>query len=273
VDNLKARKDLIDLATVARFSTELRNLSLPHVDNLLITLFGIFVSPDTDQILRKNVASLSPGVWQCAEERIRYRIGTMVDGYRTNLQQDRLGQAVEFLRLVDGRVYETLPARIIALETLCDQLDDVHDGWDNFYNEPLVMKEILSYCRRSLDIPKECVGKLTRVILRCRIGRGLSYREGVSPSGVPLYDKFFGMLDDTGVANTIANLFLPEINSKLSHELCQKHLGSVLRTLLSITIAERLKAAIGLLLADLPNARNASSMREFRELTGPFIRW
>ena len=143
VDNIRARTAVIDSPTLARFSAELKNLSLPHVHNLVITLFGIFVSPDTDQILRKNVASLAPAVWQYAEDRVKYRIGTMVDGYRTNLRQDRLAQALEFLKLVDGRMYETLPARVIALENLCDQLDDAHDGWDNFYHEPPIMREIL----------------------------------------------------------------------------------------------------------------------------------
>jgi hypothetical protein len=273
VDNLKSRQDVIDTSTLARFSAELKNLSLPHVHNLSITLFGIFASPETDQILRKNVASIAPGVWECAEDRVKYRIGAMIDGYRTNLQQDKLAQGIEFLRLVNGRMYETLPARIIALENLCDQLDDVHDSWDNFHHEPPVMREILSYCRSSVDIPKESISKLTRVILRCRIGRGLSYRDGVSPAGLPLYDKFLGMLDDTGVAQCISNLFLPEINSKLDSKICLQHLASILANLRSITISERLKGAIDFLSNDLPNAGNASLKKQFRELTAPFIHW
>jgi hypothetical protein len=135
------------------------------------------------------------------------------------------------------------------------------------------MKEILSYCLSSVDIPKETVPKLTRVVLRCRLGRGLSYRDGVSPSGVPLYDKFFGMLDDNGVAHCIAGLFIPEINSKLHNQICQKHLAVILQTLRKIAIADRLKSAIDFLLADVSAASNASSHPKFRELTAPFIRW
>jgi hypothetical protein len=273
VDNLKARRDVVDDPTLTRFFGELKNLSLPHVHNLLITLFGIFVSPETDQILRKNVARLAPAVWQHGEDRVKYRIGTMIDGYRTNLQQVKLEQGIEFLKIVGGRMFESLPARTIALENLSDRLDDAHDGWDNYYNEPPIMREILSYFRSSVDIPKETMPKLTRVILRCRLGRGLSYRDGVSPSGVPLYDKFFGMLDDTGVAYCTENLFIPEINSKLSNEICQKHLTSVLQGLKKITIADRLKSAIDFLLGNIADAQNASSHAKFRELTAPFIQW
>lgn len=273
VDNLKARKDVVDEPTLARFIGELKNLSLPHVHNLLVTLFGMFVSPETDQILRKNVARLAPAVWEHAEGRVKYHIGTLIDGYRTNLNQARLDQGIEFLKLVGGRMFESLPARIIALENLSDQLDDVHDGWDNYYNEPPIMKEILSYSRSSVDIPKESVPKLTRVVLRCRLGRGLSYRQGVSPAGIPLYDKFLGMLDDNGVANCITSLFLPEVNSKLHNEICQKHLAAVLQILRKIAIAERLKAALDFLLADIPEAWNASARPKFMELTSPFIQW
>ena len=273
VDNLKARKDVVDDPTLTRFFAELKNLSLPHVHNLLITLFGMFVSPESDQILRKNVARLAPCVWEHAEDRVKYHIGTMIDGYRTNLNQAKLEQGIEFLKLVGGRMFESLPARIIALENLSDRLDDAHDGWDNYYNEPPIMQEILSYCRTSVDIPKETMPKLTRVVLRCRLGRGLSYRDGVSPSGVPLYDKFLGMLDDAGISNCIAGLFFPEVNSKLHNQICHKHLASILHTLRKIAIAERLKGAIDLLLADVAVARNASANPKFREMTSPFIQW
>jgi len=273
VENLKQARDVIDDPTLARFNSELRNLSVPHVNNLLITVFGIFVSPEADQILRKNVARIAPAVWEHSEERVKYRVGTMIDGYRTNLHQDKLIQGVEFLKLVNGRMYESLPARVIALENLADQLEEAHEGWDNYHKEPSIMREILTYGRSSVDLPKETLPKLTRVILRCRIGRGLPYREGVSPTGKPLYDKFFGMMDDNGVAHCLAALFLPEINSKFSNPICHQHLAAVLGILHKITISERLKEAIGFLLADIPSAWKARSSKKFIELTKPFIQW
>ena len=273
VDNIKSRKDVVDSTTASRFSEELRNLSLPHVKNLLVTLFGIFVSPDATQVLRANIAAIVPAVWECADDDVKYRIGTLIDGYRTNLQQDKLDKSIEFLTLVGGRMYETLPAKIIALENLADRIDDVHDGWDNYYHEPPVMREILQFCRDSTDIPKEVIPKLTRVIIRCRLGRGLSYREGVSPAGLPLYDKFLGMIDDSGIVNCIIALFRPEINSKLTNAICQKHLRSLLGTLRSIALSDRLKQMLDYLLADIPRAQKAYLLKEFKDLSAPLIRW
>lgn len=273
VENLRARQDVIDQPTASRFCDELRNLSLPHVHNLLITLFGIFVAPATSQILRANVARISPAVWQCADDSVKFKVGATIDGYRTNLQESKLTKGIEFLTLVDGRMYETLPARTIALENLADRLDDVHDGWDNYYNEPPVMREILQFCRKSTDIPKEVLPKLTRVILRCRLGRGLSYREGVSPAGRPLYDQFLGMLDDTGIVYCVIALYHPEINSKLTGVICQRHLDSVLHLLKNLAISDRLKQVLDFLLNDVPHAHRAKSRKDFRDLSGPLIKW
>lgn len=273
VDNLKAKTDVIDETTLERVESELKYLSLPHVHNLLITFFGIFVAPTSTQVLRKNISSIAPLVWKCAGDQVKYKIGAQIDGYRTNLHQEKLERGVEFLAIVGGRMYENLSARIIALENLADQLEEVHEGRDNFYHEPAVMKEILQYCRVSTDIPKEVFPKLARVILRCRLGRGLTYKNGVSSGGLPLYDQFLKLLDDDGIVECIKIFFYPEINSKLQNRICQLHLKAVLQNLRTIVISERLRDSLDILLDDIPNAYLASIERDFRELTAPFIQW
>jgi len=273
VDNLKERQDIIDEPTAMRFREELANLSLPHVHNLLITLFGIFVDNKTDQILRANVAKISPGVWKYANETVKFRVGSMIDGYRTNLRQSKLDHGIEFLKLVDGRMYETLPARTIELGHLAEHLEDVHDGMNNFYNEPPVMMEILQFFRKSSEIPPDVLPKLVKVVVRCRIGRDLTNYDGVSKSGLPLYDKFLKMLDDNGIIQVVIALFEPEINSKLTGSFCQKHLASMLAIIRPLVISDRLKQILDYLIADIPNAYKASKKKDFKELTAPFITW
>lgn len=272
VKNLKSCQEVIDANTINRLASELVNLSMAHLHNLLVSIFGMFVSPSTDQILRKNISLIAKHVWECADDRVKYKIGIMIDGYRTNLQQERLQHGITFLTIVDGRMYETLPEKIISLETLANRLDDVHDGWDNYYNEPPIMQEILQFCRKSADIPKEILPKLVKVVLRCRIGKGLSYRDGVSPSGLPLFDKFLGMMDDTGIVYCILAIFHPDINSKLVYTTCQKHLAAVLKILKPLAISDRLKEALEYLMADISKAHVADRAKEFRDLLVPFIK-
>jgi hypothetical protein len=273
VDNLKSKTDVIDDPTLGRMKSELKYLSPSHVHNLLITIFGIFVSPNSEQVLRKNISEIAPVVWGCANDQVKYKIGAQIDGYRTNLHQDKLEKGVEFLKIVGGLMYESLPVRTIALENLADQLEETHEARDNFYHEPAVMKEILQYCKTSTDIPKEVLPKLVKIVLRCRLGRGLSYRNGVSPSGIPLYDQFLKLLDDDGVAKCIDVFFEPEINEKLKSRICQIHLKSILQNLRAIVISERLEESIDVMLKDIPNAHSAGMKLSFRELTAPFIQW
>lgn len=273
VDNLRARTDVIDGITLARIQLELKNLSPAHINNLLMTAFGMFVDPSSSQVLRKNIAEISPTAWQYSSDSIKCKIGIVIDGYRTNLHQVKLDKGVEFLRLVGGLMYETLPARIIALEKLVDDLEDAHQGRDNYYHEPAIMTEIIQYFRSSADIPKEVLPRLARAVLRCRLGRGLSYRDGVSPSGLPLYDKFLGMLDDEGIVECIIALFKPDICSKLRNPICQAHLIAVVHVLEKIAISERIKQALQYLSKDVKVAYQANTRREFRELMHPFAQW
>jgi len=273
VDNLRSRQDVIDSDTVGHFAAELRNLASAHVNNLLINIFGMFVDPRADQVLKKNISLISKHVWDNADDQVKYRIGIKIDGYRTNLQQDRAQEGIGFLTLVDGRMYESVSARIISLENLADRLEVAHLGHDNYYHEPPIMREILQFFKSSADIPREVLPKLAKNVLRCRIGRGLSYRDGVSPGGRQLYDSFLGMMNDDGIASCVSACFLPEINAKLTNVICQRHFSEVLAILRPLAISDRLKEVLEYLNANVTLAHTAYRDKRFRDLSTPFISW
>ena len=273
IENLRARTDIIDSHTKELFSSELINLSTPHLHNLLIAIFGMYVSPNTEQTLRKNISIIAKDVWDYASDQVKSHIGVLIDGYRTNLQQDKLEKGIEFLTIVDGKEFESLSSRLIALDSLSERLLSAHHGWDNFYNEPPIMREILQYCKKASDIPKEILPKIVKVVIMCRLGRGLSYCEGVSPGGKPLYDAFLGLLDDTGITYAIIALLSSDIRSKLQNKICQKHLVNILSTLRKVAVSERIIEAIDFMLNDIETAWQAKHKKEFQEITKTFIKW
>jgi len=274
VANLKASQFLLDAQTVARFAAEAKNLSLPHVKNLVLTIFGMYCAPDTSSVLRGNILQLAPHIWAHAPDDIKYRVGIIIDGYRTNLQNDRLGHGVDFLKAVGGLRYETIPARTVALTTLVTRLEQVHAAHDNFWHEPPVVEEILRYCATVDDIPEPVLPILTKAILRCRLGRGVWYHEGVSPGAAPLYDRYLGMLNEAGVTHAVVSLFVdPTVNAQLRNPYCQKHLKAILRILVGRAISDRLRSVINYLLADVKSAYSAGSRKEFRELASPYVRF
>lgn len=274
VANLRASQNLLDAQTVSRFATEVNNLSLPHVKNLVLTIFGLYCAPDTSSVLRGNILKLAPHIWTHAPDNIKYRIGIIIDGYRTNLQNDRLALGLDFLKAVDGLRYETIPARTVALTTLTTRLGQVHTEYDNFWHEPPIMAEILRYFGTVDDIPGEVLPHLTKLVLRCRLGRGLSYRNGVSPAGAPLYDRYLGILNDAGVVHAIVSLFVdPTLNASLRNPICQQHLAAVLSILSARAISDRLRSVIDYLRADVKSAWSASTRKDFRELASPYLRF
>lgn len=273
VYNLKNNDGLVDRVTIERIESELRNLSIAHVNNLIITIFGIFVAPDSQQNVRINISKIAPQVWLFTSERSKLDIGVKIDGYRTNLHQEKLERGVEFLRLVGGLEYETIQAKTIALNHLADQLKEKHEAWDNFHNELAIMREILQYCKSSSDIQNEVLIKLIEVIVCCRVGNGVNYRNGVSPSGRPLYDQFLSILDDNGIEIVIKTLFTSEIKVRLSNSICYGNLRDALSLLKSRAISERLVDALQILINNTSGIDRIAIDRNFRELTSTFISW
>jgi hypothetical protein len=172
---------------------------------------------------------------------------------------------------VDGKAFEALPAKIVALQNLAIKLNDAHHGRDNFYTEPPVMQEILSYIKTSNDIPKGILPMLVPIVVSCRLGRGLDYHDGVSPAGLPLYDRFFSVLDDSGVIQCIHTMTGREFSFKLSNVICQKHLSSILLILKGVAIATRVRDAVEYMLADLTAVHRLQSDKAFREIVLPLF--
>lgn len=273
VENLKASVDPLDEPTKRRFEAEACNLSLPHISNLLITLFGLFVRPESPQVLRANILTIAPVVWKGAEESRRFQVGATIDRYRTNLDRDKERLGVEFLNSVNGRQYETIPAKTIQLDQLAEKLEDTHNAWDNFHHEPTVMREIMRFITRSADIPMAVMPRLVKVVLLCRLGNGVSYRDGISPGAVPLYDHFLSMLDDNAIVECILALFRPEINPHLATSQGQRHLATVLRILRKVAVADSVKQVLDYLVNDIQNARIANRKGDFRQLSATLINW
>ena len=272
VTNLKQRTTSLDEATFERFKVESENLAPAHVHNLLITIFGIFVAEGTATALRANIAIIAPKVWDLSSETVKHRLGSRIDGYRTNLQQHKLEKSIEFLEVVDGLNFESLPQREITLTRLGDSLLEVHFAWDNFYNEPPVMREIMNYIKRAEDIPNACLADLCYSVLRCRIGNGVNYNGGVSSGGRLLYEEFLGLIDDRGVHECLLLLGSPEILQKLSNPRCAGHLPDVIEALRCNLISERLKSALDLIEESIDAPGEAITSREYKDILHPIQR-
>ena len=272
IENIKNTENELDLNIVERLNQEIEKLSTPHVNNLLITIFGMFVDETKPQVLRANLSKIAPKVWSFSEDKVKYNIGTQVEKFEINLNSSKTKFALEFLELVDGNRYKTKQTKLFELTDLCDKLEEARTSFDNYWNEPSIIQDILSFVKISLDIPKAISEKMIQTILLCRIGKGISYQEGVSPQARPLYDKFFKLLDDDMIIQLIKITFKPIVKIKIDNtDISLKQYNEILNILYSIATKPRVKSILDFLRRNVKNATNAYNSPEFKELFSPYI--
>jgi len=273
VDNLKVSANVLDETAIRSMERPLADLSLQNTDNLLNSVFGIYVSDKTGNIVRKNIALFAPHIWQRSSENVKYKLGVTLDGYRNNLHEEKHRLGLEYFGFCDGNRYQSLESRIIALDGHADDLLEARYAWDNFYNEPPHMRKILSFLETENDIPSERASKIIKTILICRIGKGIPYNNGVSPSGKPLYDKFFSLLGDSNIILTIIAMHSNEVRVQLDNKICQGHMINVLAMLRANARSERIQEIIDHLMANSGILHKIHMDKNYKELTKNHIRW
>jgi hypothetical protein len=256
-----------------KIKPQLKSLASHHCDNILRTIFGIYVSQDTGQITRKNISLIAVDVWTSSKDQIKYKLGLTLEGYNNNLHAEKYRKGVEFFTLCSGNRYRTESERLIALNELIESLDAAHRGWDNFYNEVPIAEEILTYIEQSSDVPTELAEPLIHTMLQCRLGRGINYNSGVSPRAKVHYDRFFNVLGDDYIPAFIVQLTEFDIEMNIANSIRMAHLITILSSMRKNIINERYQEAFDYLITEYPKNRKAARNPYFRKLTGSFIDW
>lgn len=273
IDNLKTTTTALDQETLDKVSAKVKSLATHHCDSILRTIFGIFVSAETSQVVRKNISLIGPNIWPYASDQEKYRIGIILEGYNTNLHEEKYKKGEEFFNFVSGNSYRTKSERIISLDNLSNQLYDTHYEWDNYYHEVPLIERIMTFIDKSSDIPEQIAPQLIKNILLCRIGKGMSYKRGVSPKGKPHYDSFFELLGDDYLANFIIVLTKSSIQQRLSRKICLEQFIEVLHLVRKNLVNDKNIESIDYLIDKMPKTPKSVLNTEFKKLTSSIIEW
>jgi len=273
IDNLKETTDTLDNETVEKIKPQIQDLATHHCDSILRTIFGIYVSPDTDQILRKNISQISPIVWPCCSDEEKYRLGIILEGYNNNLHKKKYEHGEDFFNTVKGNNFRTKSERAVALNELANQLKDAHYGWDNFYHEVPLIERIMTFIEKSSDIPNEVSSKLIRYILICRIGKGISYNRGVSPNAKPYYDEFFTILSEEHIPTLIIQMTEFEVQQRMSTKIGREQTIDLLSNVRKNLVKDKYKETIDYLIKELPKSERVIFNTEFKKITSTFLTW
>lgn len=271
--NLKTYRQPLDPANLSSISAKIGALASHHCGNVLRTMFGIYVAADTDPQVRKNIGLLATAVWKASGEDMKYRLGLTLEGYNTNLYRDKYELGEQFFQSVAGNAFRSNSERAIIVDGLIDQLLEKHNGWDNFAHEAPVADSISSYINGQQDLLSNFSPKLIKVVLMCRIGRGISYNRGVSPRGRVYYDRLIGLLGDQFAPTALAALTSYEIQAQLEREICREQAVEALGVLKAGVVNQRLQECIDFLLEHLPKTGKILLDSRFKTLSAGYLTW
>lgn len=273
IQNLKKHTQPLDTANVANIANKINELASHHCGNILRTMFGIYVAQDTDPQVRKNIALLAVSVWAASSDQAKYALGLTLEGYNTNLYQDKYVLGEQFFQAVHGNSFRSNAERSIIVDALIDELLAKHNGWDNFHHEGPAADAVMSFINGQQDLLPNFAFKLVKVFLLCRIGRGIPYNDGVSPRGRLYYDRLLTLLGDQYAAMALAALSHYEIQNQLEKVICRQQAVAALQVLKTTVVNARLIEAIDFLLTHLPANGKAVFDARFKTLTTGYITW
>ena len=272
VENVKMKKDPIDKLTLESIEDATKDFSSHMVSNLLKSLFGIYVADKTENDVRKNILLLSKVIWKYCNEETKYDIGEKKAFYKNNLEEEKDKLTQVFLENCRGLPYLTLSEKSLKLSSLCDDLYSANIGWNNYYTEPPIAKEIMKYINTSDDIPKDREEKIINTIVVCRIGREVSYCHGVSSGAKAFYDKFLKLLSKEQVIVLLSGL-KPIFESIYDDGIRTENAKDILKMIKSPILGDRVNEIIDYMLNSYQNENlhNVFMDQGFKEICNGII--
>ncbi|MBY0355323.1 MAG: hypothetical protein K2Q12_06280, partial [Rickettsiales bacterium] len=143
----------------------------------------------------------------------------------------------------------------------------------NFHHEPPVVANICSFIPDQSSIFPNLAERLFKTILISRIGRGITYCQGVSPRAKPYYDSILRMAGDQYTPMILALLTHYEIQSLLSRSICRTQAKEALEMVKQNVINERLLECLNYLIAKIEESQSCTNSAEFRKLSAQYIQW
>lgn len=248
MQNLKTRIEPLDEVTIKSIENAVRELSTGMTGNLLTSLFGLYIADSTSNEVRNNILVLSKVVWKYCRDETKYSLGEKKELYRNNLDKVKEELTKTFFENCDGLSYLSVTERSLQISTLCDELRNAHYGWDNYYNEPPIAKDIMKYINVASDIPISCVEKLIDSFLDCRIGREVKYCSGVSPGAKLSYDSFFKILSKEQIIIVLSLITTKSKYIQKTNGVCANNIREILEIIKSPLLGDRMNEIINYML-------------------------
>lgn len=196
------RKHEIDVSDFPKIGQEVAKLPGERIDDILKTIFGMYIDPGIAQNVINNIKGIAPVIWGLITEDTRLRVGAKFGYFRANGDTVRKTRVQEFLDVVDGNEYKDEDSLAEELIEKLQHLRAAHYGHNNFYNE-YPHAQSISQSLPASGIPKAAKREFVKIICICAIGNGLGYREGVDENALPYYNNFIDRFGDEEIIHFV----------------------------------------------------------------------
>lgn len=255
------REQDIDAEDVPAISVSLGRLPSPLIPPLVRSVVGLYCDPRQDVRVRDNIKLIAADIWTIASDVTRGEIGIKHANFAANGDVDRKRLTHEFLELVGGLSYLHESDLALEIQMRVDQLEQVHDSWDNFFNEPPVARQLRKYIPDTGKIPPQVNDEYVRVLIRCRVGR----TTGVSHAAVPIYDEMIDLFEEAQIKAFVRTLGTAEVQARLRNNACVARLRDLVTRFQQKAVTQPLSRALaeiaGASAAQLPTIWNATRFR------------
>lgn len=221
------RTQVIPISDVSYIGNEIARLSQERIDDLLWTLFGMFVDPKLGAAVKTNIGNISKYVWDASTEDRKYEIGSRYGMFRKNAEVARKDAAEEFLNIVHGQQFKDEDSLAGELIEKLETLKSVHFGFNNFYNEHPHAKALENSLPPNGIVPRAVRPLWVKVICLCAIGNGYGSREGVDESAMPYYRKYIRRFGEAEIIEFLHLMSDTEFTSPLALKTPERRLKMV----------------------------------------------
>ncbi|MCB9799638.1 MAG: hypothetical protein H6757_02630 [Candidatus Omnitrophica bacterium] len=172
---------------------------------LLATLHGIYCDPSSEEETRINALCLVEASLDLFTAKIKSELILRHQDYNAKGIEDRHAASQQFFERLNLMMLLSEAERHTIISNACSRLRSVHQGFDNFYNEPPFAERLFQLSTQGA-IPDSAKDEFVMTVTMCAVGNPY----GVSNAAFPYYERIIKNFSPAEIAKMLK---LPESNT------------------------------------------------------------
>ncbi|PGF06126.1 hypothetical protein COM59_26305 [Bacillus pseudomycoides] len=226
------RTNILTEADLPPIVANIEMLPTELIDSTIRAVFGMYTDPQLDVQIRNNLKLVASSLWMYCSSESKKNLGLKYAVFSANADLPRKAFAHEFLQFVAGLSYLPTEQIVVDMDQALDNLLMVHNGYNNFHNEPPHAKLLAAYVPPTGKIPSLVVNKYVKVLTMCAIGNGY----GVSELAYHHYKELINRFSDIQILEFVKLLKDSDVTSRLQFTSCAQNFISLAQEFIPKTV-------------------------------------